>query len=545
MTEPATTLVEAYYRYLSCGPGGSMLEWHRADSDVEMTDAVQLHRAVCCVANGLLWAGTRAGDRVLLSIARGDYFWFVFWACQLVGAIPVPLPPIESRSRLDAQIGHIADVGGVARPALMVAQSDILTTEEMLVPGLKCVSVEDLLAADDSEPPIVRPAASAPAFLQFTSGSTSRPKGCILSHDAVITNAGWVLERARTAPGHTNVHWIPLHHDMGLMGGVLTPVVGRLRSVMTSPRRFMMHPLIWIELMAGAGPVHSSVSNFALSMVLKRVDRLRLNATALADVRTIICGAEPISAELVRRFVERLACHGLDPRAFQASYGMAEVTVLASSRPGGLATSQRDASEGEDFEMGKGSCAEYVSVGTPVGGTEMRVVDAAGRQVAESEIGEIIIRTPSMLSGYFDDAVATREKVRGGWLHTGDLGFKDGDSFFVTGRADDMLIVLGRNIFPFDVEVTIAAAIGIDPRRLCVLSTAGESLTVVIERPGADAADALREQAATACLAATGVYPAHVVVVGSGAIPRTSSGKVRRLELRKSIVRGLEPATMG
>ena len=371
------------------------------------------------------------------------------------------------------------------------------------------------------------------------------PRGCALSHGAVLANCHAAMERYDFRPGDVTVAWLPLHHDMGLMVSVLAPVYGMLASRMMSAKRFLMRPLSWLDQLVGIDRVHTCTPNFALGMALRRADKYSPGPSAFAGVRNIVCGAEPIDPNLVRKFLTKFSEFGLAPSAFQASYGMAETTVFASSAAGGLVTSKDAKFQASGPQQA--IAREHVSVGVPSSDTEIRIFDDEDKELGEGQAGEIRIRSPSLMSGYYNNPSATQLKLRDGWLRSGDSGFVLGGELFVIGRRDDMMIIGGANIFPNDVEFAIAEATGLERRRVGVFSVEGTystgGLVVVAECQVSTNAGAIKKQIAEACVSECGTIPLNILLCKSGQLPKTTSGKLRRRELKRLYLSdGLEAA---
>jgi acyl-CoA synthetase (AMP-forming)/AMP-acid ligase II len=377
------------------------------------------------------------------------------------------------------------------------------------------------------------------AFLQFTSGSTSDPKGCMLAHGAALSNATDIFRRGKCEPGTTSVHWVPLHHDMGLMGGVLAPVVMQLRTTLMEPRCFMTRPLSWLTTIADRGVAHTSVSNFALAMVLKRTSRLKLASGALANIRNIFLGAEPIDPQLVGRFLDAMAPFGLAPGAIHPAYGLAEVTLVATSSPGGLRSKAFAKSALSDKREEDGT-KEVACLGKPLPTTQVKIVDERGEIVPDGTVGQIILAAQSLTQGYWGNPLATAARLVEGWLATGDLGLIDNGELYVTGRHSELVIIAGRNIYPSDVENCVAEALETDPHRICAFGARAngtEKLVVVAEWRGKAPDPSVMLAAKERCVAEFGSTPAILLCAGS-VIPRTTSGKPRRSTLAADYMQG-------
>lgn len=329
----SATLLDSFEQYRACDLADLALEYIAPTGDAECFSHCDVIGLIEDIAHRIWSHGVLPGDRVVLAPTSGRTFFIGFWACQLNGAIAVPWKvPDPQTSDADAIVRPFLDL---CEPSLVLLDPDQDGTGFAEIPTLH-LNFEAHRAPEVATRSRATVSPDALALLQFTSGSTSEPKGCMLTHRAILANATRIYERAQGNPGETCVHWVPLHHDMGLMGGVLAPVILKQRTVIIEPRRFMSRPLSWVNALAGRGPVHFSVSNFALAMVLKRIKRLTLESDALCDVKNIFCGAEPIDAALVRDFIDALKPFGLPADAVHPAYGMAEATLLVTSRKAGL-----------------------------------------------------------------------------------------------------------------------------------------------------------------------------------------------------------------
>lgn len=514
------SLATAFRDYVRAAPEATALRCARDGGDMVVLTRRALGDLVLTYGAGLRSEGVRRGDRVVLALGTSVEFVACFWAVLLLGAIAVPTPPIDRRGKQEERLRQLGRMCEVCVPALIVVGAEVGEVDL----HYRLAPVDRLETAAPALGEFPLPAGNDIAVLQFTSGSTGRPRGCALSHRAMLTNARANVERLQIVAGDSLVSWLPLFHDMGLMTGILAPIVGGVAVQLRSPARFLVNPLSWLEDLTASGRAHTAVPNFALALTLQRIERRAPNSLRLDQVKSIACGAEPIDPVLVRRFLEALAPHGLDPRAFLAAYGMAEATLMVSSRPGGLATARI-------------AGTEMVNLGRAVPGAAIQIRDAQGRPLAEGEVGEVQVLSPSLMDGYYGDAPATRAKLVGGWLRTGDLGCLVDGELLVAGRTDDLIIVGGRNIYPSDVEYAVARAAGLSPSRIAAFGRPGalgtEAIHVVVESKAIDGRDLLTACVQTACIEACGVAPEGVTIVRSGAIPRTTSGKIRRGELRR------------
>jgi acyl-CoA synthetase (AMP-forming)/AMP-acid ligase II len=446
------------------------------------------------------------------------------------------------------------------------AAFDAATRAVALEGGFPRELVLDLLPCDGApEPRSCAPRGVAPddvAFVQFSSGSTSAPKGVIITHGNALANIRLICDHDGRSATSPIVSWVPLYHDMGLVGGLLSPMLSGNPLVLLHPACFLMRPASWLEALSAHRGEMTGCPNFALDMCTSRVrDRdLEKARVDLSSVRFVYNGAEPVSPATVQRFEERFARFGLRPGVVQPAYGMAEASLAVTARPPGAPLKLREVD---------GSAV--VSVGRPLGDFQIRIADEEGHEVARGVTGEILVRGSSVSPGYHDDDEATRERFRDGWLCAGDLGFLDEDGdLFVTGRKKDLIIVNGRNFYGHDLAArlddlpflqrgqthvfTLPAAAGgeqvvvmtvLDPLGRAALaklqeSFEGEAWAWMREQAGARASSWILEDASPAEIDALkdairrflfeefGLGIHDVMIVRR--LPRTSSGKVRREE---------------
>lgn len=502
--------------------------WDRGEQAV--LNRGELAALVLAYCGGLRENGVCAGDRVMLALGTSIEFVATFWATLLLGAVAVPVPPLDARGKQDGRLQQLARVSEVCSPVLAIIGAE---AANIALP-CRAISAEHLAGPELAPGALAGPRPDDIAVLQFTSGSTGRPRGCALSHRAMLRNAQANVDRLAIKRGDNLVSWLPLFHDMGLMTGILAPIVARVPVRLRSPARFLVNPVSWLEDLAEGGNSHTAVPNFALALTLQRIERRAPQTLRLDSVKSVACGAEPIDPDLVRRFLVALAPYGLKAGAFHAAYGMAEATLMVSSRPGGLATTRL-------------AGGEMVNLGRPVPEAEIRIQDERGQLAPPGEIGEVQVRSPSLMDGYHGDPVATHAKLVDGWLNTGDLGCLIGDELYVAGRMDDLIIVAGRNVYPSDVEYAIARALGVSPSRIAAFGARSalgtDAINVVVETKLAESDAGLISSVGAACLAACGVAPGSIRIVRSGGIPRTTSGKIRRSELRRQMILEAMPAS--
>ncbi len=387
------------------------------------------------------------------------------------------------------------------------------------------------------------------AMIQFSSGTTTDPKPVALTHGQMLANAEritasvFAVSRESEELVPSGVSWLPLYHDMGLVGCLLPALLGPGPLTLIPPELFLARPSIWLRAISRYRATTSPAPNFAYSLCVDRIRDDEMDGCDLSCWRLAMNGAEPLSARTIRRFEERFARWGLRKDAMMPVYGLSEATLAVTfTRPGtgwkslrldsrmlgrGIAEPISGDDSGVPDEPASGA-SEWVSCGAPLPGFAIEIRGDGGDVLGERRVGRIHVRGPSVMKGYFGRSDAP---ISAGWLDTGDLGFLDDGELYVTGRAKDLLVLRGQNHAPQDLERAVDAVPGV--RTGCAAAVAdlhadGETLVLFVEarEPREDLEAGCRE----AVLAACGVAPDEVVVLAPGTLPRTSSGKIRRSE---------------
>jgi fatty-acyl-CoA synthase len=374
-------------------------------------------------------------------------------------------------------------------------------------------------------------------FLQFTSGSTAQPKGVIVSHANLAANARLILHDSVPINEDDRVlSWLPLYHDMGLVGMFLAPLLHRLPVAFLPTARFMRSPASWLEAASALRATITYGPSFAFALAMRRArDPHALDLSAL---RVVGCGGEPVQPHVMRKFAETFAVSGLDPSALTPSYGMAEATLAMTFSPPGrglhtfrIRRKQHERRDREELPAGReGAVREVTSCGRTAPDHRVRILDAAGKALPEGCEGEIAFAGPSVTCGYYGNTPATAEVIVGGELRTGDLGFLDHGELFISGRKKDLIILNGRNHCPQDIEWAIAEVDGVRAGGVAAFSvdgSEGESAVALVEYAGGDARAATR-QIGDRVNRQTGVLLEQIVLVAPGSLPRTTSGKLQR-----------------
>ena len=551
----AQTLLEALDWHVRTHPGRIHveLESETGPSRLSYGDLLDGARQV---AGGLARIGVEAGQCVAVMLPTGAEYLYSFLGILIAGGVPVPIYPPARPSQLEDHVrrhARILENAGVVclitfEPARHVSR--LLTSQ---VPGLRrIVTVADLRRGE----PIANAAASSAetlAFIQYTSGSTGNPKGVMLTHGDLLASLRSMGEALEARSSDVFVSWLPLYHDMGLIGAWLGALVYGFPLVLMSPLAFLARPERWLKAIAAHRGSLSGGPNFAYELCLRRIEDADIEGLDLSSWRLAFNGAEPVSAPTMRRFAARFAAYGLRAESIAPVYGLAEATLGVAFTPvgRGMRTQkvQRAAmtAEGRALPVAADDDEglEFVSSGVPIPGFEVRVVDEAGREQAECNEGRLEFRGPSTTSGYFRNPQATGELFHDDWLDSGDRAYIADGEVYITGRVKDVIIRAGRNIYPYELEQAVADVDGI--RRGCVAvfgasdpASGTERLVVVAETRETDtqARDEQRDRIEALTGEILGMPADDVVVAAPGTVLKTSSGKLRRAALRDLYERG-------
>jgi len=513
-------------------------------------------------AAGLRRLGVEPGDRVAIVLPTAPAFLDAFFGTVLAGAVPVPLYPPYRLGRLDEYHAETAAMVAAAAARLLVTEGRIRAilgrTVERAAPALGCRDVARLGSAAPEPGAAVPRGADDLAFVQFSSGSTAEPKPVGITHGALLAHLAALrqLLPPETDRPHAGVSWLPLYHDMGLVGCLLLAVYYPGPLVLIPPEHFLARPALWPRAVSRHRATLSAAPPFGFAACAARARDGELAGVDLSSWRLAICGAEPVGTEPLDQFAHRFAPYGFDARALCPSYGLAEATLAVTVSPPGRGArfagvdAARLAAEG----LVREGPHRVASVGVPVAGCEVEVRGPDGRALPEGEQGVIHVRGQALMTGYVGLPRETAAALAGGWLDTGDLGFVAAGELHVSGRSKDVVIVRGACRQPREFEECLAGIDGVHPAAAAAVGflpegAEGERLLVLAERaegPGQGGGeDGLAERVARAVLERTGGRP-QVVLLPPGALPRTASGKIRRREaLRRLVAGGLGPPGAG
>lgn len=515
----------------------------------------QLRETATALAARLI-ASAQPGDRAILVFPPGIEFMVAFFGCLMAGIIAVPMMMPRRNSARDSSAAILAN----CTPELALTTSTFALRGDLQArfaqENIRWIEV-DLTEAAGATVDLQEPAPDDIAFLQYTSGSTSEPKGVMVSHANLLAN----LEMIRIALGNTRqstyVNWVPLYHDMGLILNALQALYVGATCVLMAPNAFMQRPLGWLRAISHYRAEVACGPNFGFDLCVSRYRADQMDGVDLSSLRIALNGAEPVRADTIARFIETFAPHGLDSRAIYPAYGMAEATLLISggTRGGGhvMRSVSRAALQAHAAEApaDPGDAQLVVGCGCALTGEQIAIVNPESRQrLAADGVGEIWVSGANIACAYWRNNAATREELNakiagedGRWLRTGDLGFLDHTGeLFVTGRIKDLIIIRGINHYPQDIERTVQSQDSA-LRQNCgaafsVPDEHGEEDLVIVqevERTARHSIDTgeIKGQIREAIADSHELSARHIALIRPGALPKTTSGKIQRKLARR------------
>ena len=517
----------------------------------------EVHSRALGILYHLQAMGAQRGDTMIIFLSNNEQFMDGYWAAVCGGIVPVPIAvgiSDEHRHKLlrvAVKLGNpllytdsksLARLESLARESNQGALFDTLKARTFLADSITDISRAGKLN---------RPSPGDTAFIQFSSGSTSEPKGVVLTHANLVANIKSASGPTRFNENDITLSWMPLTHDMGLIGFYLMHFTARMHLNIMPTELFVRRPLLWLQTVAKKRVTITCSPNFGYRHLLKVLGDRKLEGVDLSCLRLIFNGAEPISVELCNEFMEKLAYTGLKKRAMFPVYGLAEASLAMTFPP--MDTEYRWArlnrhklNVGDAVELNPAESRdtlELMSVGSPIPDTEIRIADDARASLSDGKSGHILIRGPNVTRSYYADEAATTAAIDAeGWLDTGDLGVFIQGQLYITGRAKEIIFINGQNYYPYDLENIAQRAPGLELGKVVVAGVRRpqaqtDELTVFVLHRG-DMAEFLPTANAVGRLVNehAGLEVAHVVPVKR--IPKTTSGKVQRHLLEQSYIDG-------
>ncbi|WP_298828169.1 AMP-binding protein [uncultured Piscinibacter sp.] len=553
--EEAQTLLQVLDAHLRAQPGRTQAIV-LGDAGETRIDHRRLADASAAIAAGLQRAGLKPRQTVAIMLPTSPDYFFTYFGILRAGGIPVPIYPPARASQLEDHVRRHTGILANAQAVLLVSVPEAMRVARLLqarVSGLREVLTPEQLAATGDAPREVPVRGDDVAFIQYTSGSTGAPKGVALTHANLLANIRAMAQAIAARPDDVFVSWLPLYHDMGLIGAWLGSLYVGMPLVVMSPLAFLARPQRWLEAITRWRGTLSAGPNFAYELCLARVDDAALAGLDLSSWRLAFNGAEAVSPDTVLRFQQRFAACGLRPEAVAPVYGLAEASVGLLFPPLGrgprIDRVVRDSFVREHRALpaaqGDAGALRFVASGSPLAGHEVRIVDDEGRALPERVEGRLEFRGPSATHGYWRNPEQTARLFDRGWLDSGDRAYAADGDIYITGRVKDIVIRGGRNLYPQEIEDAVAAVEGVRKGGVAVFGrpdarSGTERLVVLAERHPRRASDdaALREAIAHAVVDAIGEPADEIVLAPPHTVLKTSSGKVRRSACRELVEQG-------
>ncbi len=496
------------------------------------------------------------GARLALIAETSPDFLVAFFACQYAGMVPAPLPlPVD----LGGKEGYLTQVRLMVSGAKAAAAIGPATLKEFLgealgdIAGAEVLSFEEIGQLPKAAQPPIPFGPDELCYIQYSSGSTSAPKGVIGTQKSVNANLyGITRHGMQLRADDRAISWLPLYHDMGLIGFALAPMYGQRSVDFLSTSDFVRRPLMWLRLMSQNRATITYSPSFGYELSARRASKAEEGALDLSHVRIAGIGGDMVRPEALNAFAEAFAGAGFDARAFLPSYGMAEATLAVSFTEIGapIEVDHVDMRHYNRSGMAQPASAVtspehrrgFVLCGEPLPDHQIEVRAENGGRAADREVGRILIKGPSVTPGYYSDEAATAGLFDGDWLDTGDMGYTLNGQIVITGRAKDLIIINGRNIWPQDIEWAVEKVDGVRQGGVAAFSVddgVGERIVVIAERRGmdADALVSLHREVARTIQSAAGA-PAQVVLARPHSMVLTSSGKLSRAKVKQKYLLG-------
>ncbi|MBL4620581.1 MAG: fatty acyl-AMP ligase [Marinicaulis sp.] len=496
------------------------------------------------------------GDRITIVAETSPDFLVTFYACQYAGLTPAPLPMPVNLGGKDGYINQIRQMITGARAAAVVGPqslAEFLNEAAAEISDVEVFDFESLAGLPDKGVEPQPFSAEENCYIQYSSGSTSAPKGVIGTQQSVSSNLTAISRHGMNIqPGDRAASWLPLYHDMGLIGFILAPMVGQVSVDFLATSDFVRRPLLWLRIMTEQKSTVTYSPSFGYDLAAKRSARAEPGSIDLSALRVAGIGGDMVRPEALDAFSTAFAPYGFSREAFAPSYGMAEATLAISFPELGAPVIVDEVDMRHYTRSGIAQPASavtsaehkrgFVLCGRPLPGHEIEVRDDDGAAVEERVVGRVFIKGPSLTPGYFSDPEASAAMYCGDWLNTGDMGYFLDGQIVITGRAKDLIIINGRNIWPQDIEWAVEKVEGVRSGGVAAFSVddgRGERIIVITERRGMDdeARAALKREIATVIQNAAGA-PAEIVLARPHSMVMTSSGKLSRAKVKQKYLDG-------
>jgi len=540
------TLLDVLNWHVSQHPDRPHVQHYADDVEGEMITYGDLKAGAEEVAKGLQYCGLQPHEPVAIMLPTSTDYFYSFFGILMAGGIPVPIYPPARLSQIEEHVRRHRGILANCRAAILITVPEARPLARLLKVQAETlrtiVTVPELCKTTGTlEEPVL--GADDIAMLQYTSGSTGNPKGVVLTHRNLLSNIRAMAEAINAGPGDVFVSWLPLYHDMGLIGAWLGSLCYSVLLVVMSPLAFLARPQRWLWAIHRYRGTLTGSPNFGYEFCLRKIDESELKGLDLSAWRFAANGAEAVSPDTIERFCQRFSKYGFKRQAAMPVYGLAEASVglafpTLESEPH-IDHIKRDLfmrdARAVPATPDDAHVLRFVSCGHPLTAHQIRVVDPAGRELPERHEGDLQFRGPSATSGYFHNPEATKKLFDGEWLNTGDKGYVTRGEVYITGRSKDIIVRAGQNIYPDELELVIGEIK--DLRKGCVAifgstdpHSGTERLVIMAETYATDlrTQDRLREQIIATTTDVIGTPPDEVLLVAPHTVLKTSSGKIRR-----------------
>lgn len=493
-------------------------------------------------AGSLQSRGVKSGEPVILVLTAPESAIIAILGSMIAGCPPTPVYPPANLQAVTNFLDFLKHVAGRSKAAFLVADAQpfkLLGASGQISDILRGVERFDRMSGSSRSE--MRKEEDPIAFLQFTSGSTGIPKGVIVTHEGLAANLRMIRTCAHMDTRSCVVTWLPVYHDMGLIGTVLNAITLPCELVVLPPLAFLRKPRLWLQAISEFGGTHTAAPNFAYGLSVKRVPNPE--GLDLSKMTTFICGAEPVLPASMEKFVQHYEKSKLNPHALVPAYGLAEATLAVTFTPylRGLITDEVDIDLlSQGTARNNGDIVKNVrlaSCGVQMPGVSLRIANESGAQRKERQVGEIQLQGVTITPGYINDEAATLDsRTADGWLRTGDLGYLANGELYVCGRIKDVIIIRGKNYYAHDIETIVSEVEGVRIGNVVAFGLqmdAGESLIIIAESREDKPSQEISRQIRGRVAERIGIAPKDVLIVPAGTLPKTSSGKLKRTETRR------------
>jgi len=530
---------------------GHGIGYVRPDHSIRFETFPELHDHALRLLSGLQQRGFAKGDMVILSLDNSEEIIPVLWACFTGGIVPALLQPPVTFTEYNPAAEKAAKVFSLlGQPHVILSHAHARNWQSSNIPCNRLIDISDIHGEAGSAVP-AHSSHEDLALIQFSSGSTGDPKGVMLTHDNIIVNTADIITGIQLGSSDVSVNWMPLYHDMGLIGFHITPVFAGVTQYFINPVDFVKNPFLWLDIMSRERCTITSCPNFGQVLVNRHLARKSAHLWDLSSLRILFNGAEPISVSTMRCFIDGLKPHGLDPVAMFPAYGLAEAT-LAVTFPDRLLETDIQVFERQKLLRDGVASVSYpgdmtgialVNLGTHLEHCEVIVADDLHHPLEECHVGNILVRGNNVTKGYYANPEKTANSFCGDWLLTGDLGFVYKGDLFITGRSKDIIFINGTNFYAHDLETIALQLEGIDYGKIVIAGSFDENdgrdkLLVFLVGAHTEETRMLCRRLKKHFANRVGLVTDTFIPVRSSDIPRTSSGKLQRYKMVERFLKG-------